>query len=89
LLGEKLLEKEVIFKDNLIEIFGKRVWEKDLLEEVAEHEKQIAIEAEKKAVSESDNTSEVDTTVNNSEDENTTDEKSNPESTEDKTEPTA
>jgi len=29
LLAEKLLEKEVIFKDNLIEIFGKRVWDKE------------------------------------------------------------
>lgn len=29
LLAEKLLEKEVIFKDNLVEIFGKRQWDKD------------------------------------------------------------
>ena len=29
LLAEKLLEKEVIFKDNLIEIFGKRIWDKE------------------------------------------------------------
>lgn len=28
-LAEKLLEKEVIFKDNLIEIFGKRIWDKE------------------------------------------------------------
>ncbi len=29
LLAEKLLEKEVIFKDNLVEIFGKREWESE------------------------------------------------------------
>jgi cell division protease FtsH len=28
-LAEKLLEKEVIFKDNLIEIFGKRIWDRE------------------------------------------------------------
>jgi ATP-dependent metalloprotease FtsH len=33
LLAEKLLEKEVIFKDNLIEIFGKREWDVELIEE--------------------------------------------------------
>jgi cell division protease FtsH len=32
-LAEKLLEKEVIFKDNLIEIFGKREWDVELIEE--------------------------------------------------------
>ena len=34
-LAEELLEKEVIFKDNLERIFGKRPYEKDLLEEAA------------------------------------------------------
>lgn len=29
LLAEKLLESEVIFKDDLIAIFGKRIWEKE------------------------------------------------------------
>jgi len=28
-LADKLLEQEVIFKDNLIEIFGKRIWDKE------------------------------------------------------------
>jgi cell division protease FtsH len=33
LLAEALLENEVIFKDNLIEIFGKREWDKEIVEE--------------------------------------------------------
>ncbi|WP_066755997.1 ATP-dependent zinc metalloprotease FtsH [Crocinitomix algicola] len=36
-LAEKLLEKEVIFKDNLVEIFGDREWDKEpLSEQIAE-----------------------------------------------------
>ena len=31
-LAEKLLETEVIFKEDLIEIFGKRQWEKEVEE---------------------------------------------------------
>lgn len=46
LLAEKLLEKEVIFKDNLIEIFGKRAWES---EQEVEEAKALKIEAEEKA----------------------------------------
>ena len=29
-LAEKLLEKEVIFKEDLLEIFGKRPWDKEV-----------------------------------------------------------
>lgn len=39
LLAEELLEKEVIFKDNLEKIFGKRPHEKTLIEEGQEKEK--------------------------------------------------
>ncbi len=39
LLAEELLEKEVIFKDNLEKIFGKRPHEKTLIEEVEENRK--------------------------------------------------
>ncbi len=42
LLAEKLLEKEVIFKDNLVEIFGKRAWES---EQEIEEAKLLASEA--------------------------------------------
>ena len=41
-LAEALLEDEVIFKDNLIEIFGKRSWDKDetpISKEIIEEEK--------------------------------------------------
>ncbi|HIP32515.1 MAG TPA: ATP-dependent zinc metalloprotease FtsH [Crocinitomicaceae bacterium] len=33
LLAEKLLEKEVIFKEDLIAVFGKRIWDKEPIEE--------------------------------------------------------
>ncbi|MCK0147347.1 ATP-dependent zinc metalloprotease FtsH [Arenibacter sp. F26102] len=53
-LAERLLEKEVIFKDDLEKIFGKRLFERDKrmeAEEAAEkEEKAIAAEKEEKAV---------------------------------------
>ncbi|MCC5922212.1 MAG: ATP-dependent zinc metalloprotease FtsH [Crocinitomicaceae bacterium] len=42
LLAEKLLEKEVIFKEDLVEIFGIRPWDKDKEEEVKEKESSVA-----------------------------------------------
>jgi cell division protease FtsH len=44
LLAEKLLTHEVIFKEDLVEIFGKRPWEKEeeqVVAEVTEEPKQI------------------------------------------------
>ncbi|MBL7898582.1 MAG: hypothetical protein JNJ99_08615 [Crocinitomicaceae bacterium] len=41
LLAEKLLEREVIFKDDLVAIFGKRPWEKEevkIADTIIEHE---------------------------------------------------
>lgn len=49
LLAEKLLEKEVIFKDNLVEIFGKRAWES---EQEIEEAKLLDIEAQNKVTAE-------------------------------------
>lgn len=42
LLAEKLLEKEVIFKDNLVEIFGEREWDVETVTDILHEE----IEAE-------------------------------------------
>ncbi len=39
-LAERLLEKEVIFKDDLEKIFGKRLFEKDIAEEIEEAKKE-------------------------------------------------
>ena len=49
-LAERLLEKEVIFKDDLEKIFGKRTFEKDVAEEEAAklEEDKIESEADKK-----------------------------------------
>ena len=56
-LAEKLLEKEVIFRDDLEEIFGKSIFEAELIEEkkiskkadvIAEVEESIEIMDEKK-----------------------------------------
>lgn len=59
-LAEKLLEKEVIFKEDLVEIFGKRPWDKEetVEEVIVSHEKEISQEeTETSAPEESDNTS--------------------------------
>ena len=53
-LAERLLEKEVIFKEDLEKIFGKRSFEKDLLEE----EKKKSDETEKKDSEEDEKVSE-------------------------------
>ncbi|ADV49616.1 ATP-dependent zinc metalloprotease FtsH [Cellulophaga sp. E16_2] len=45
-LATRLLEKEVIFKDDLEKIFGKRPFEKDVAEEAAEREQEAAKEVE-------------------------------------------
>ncbi|NOQ74785.1 MAG: ATP-dependent zinc metalloprotease FtsH [Crocinitomix sp.] len=49
LLADALLEKEVIFKDNLVAIFGKRAWES---EHEIEEAKMLKNEAENKAAAE-------------------------------------
>ena len=43
-LAERLLEKEVIFKDDLEKIFGKRPFDKDIAEEAAKNEEEKDIE---------------------------------------------
>ena len=53
-LAERLLEKEVIFKDDLEKIFGKRAFEKDLLEEA--NKKALAEEQEKQQTEDSKGT---------------------------------
>ena len=52
LLAEKLLKTEVIFKEDLELIFGKRVWDKELEEEIVPKPKKRA----KKVVPPSDET---------------------------------
>ncbi len=55
-LADKLLEKEVIFKDNLLEIFGKRKWDKE--EPKAEEKPTIEVKPlEDKITSSEDNIS--------------------------------
>jgi cell division protease FtsH len=56
MLAEKLLEKEVIFKEDLLEIFGKRIWDK---EEIVEP---LTTTPEPEASAE-DNTQEEETTA--------------------------
>jgi ATP-dependent metalloprotease FtsH len=51
-LADKLLEKEVIFKEDLENIFGKRMWEKDLLLAAEEKKAAESKEAENKALPE-------------------------------------
>jgi cell division protease FtsH len=50
-LAEVLLEKEVIFKDNLEKIFGRRPFEKDVIAD-AEKDKKADAEKDKKISSE-------------------------------------
>lgn len=44
-LANKLLEKEVIFREDLEEIFGKRAWEPELAESRADTKEEVNIEA--------------------------------------------
>jgi len=62
-LAEKLLEQEVIFKDNLVEIFGSRIWDKEeaMKEEAADGE----ITAEEKQMANSNSTEETPKTEDN------------------------
>ncbi len=50
-LAEKLLEKEVIFRDDLELIFGKRTFAKDVEEDLKQHDKEIAEAKAKEIVS--------------------------------------
>ena len=43
-LAERLLEKEVIFKDDLEEIFGKRPFEKETQSEVSQKRTEVTLE---------------------------------------------
>jgi cell division protease FtsH len=56
LLAEALLENEVIFKDNLVEIFGKREWDKDedVAEKIIEHIEEKIDKEDKQAITETD-----------------------------------
>jgi hypothetical protein len=46
LLAEKLLEKEVIFKEDLVSIFGKQAWAKEEVEEEEEEVEEVEEEEE-------------------------------------------
>ncbi len=71
-LAEKLLSSEVIFKEDLVEIFGKRQWEKEeepLLAEVVEEQTPDLLEEETTNTEEqnnSENTATTETTENDS-----------------------
>ncbi len=47
LLAEKLLEKEVIFKDNLVEIFGNRAWDNEIVTDIIHDKIESNIQLEK------------------------------------------
>jgi len=47
LLAEKLLEKEVIFKDNLVEIFGNRAWDNEIVTDIIHEKIESSIQLEK------------------------------------------
>ncbi|MGY8926122.1 MAG: ATP-dependent zinc metalloprotease FtsH, partial [Flavobacteriales bacterium] len=59
-LAEKLLEKEVIFKEDLVDVFGKRKWDKEEIiedkkaEETSEEAKNSDIEKENPATEDSE-----------------------------------
>jgi cell division protease FtsH len=69
LLAEKLLEKEVIFKDNLVEIFGKRAWES---EQEIEEAKVLAAEAKAAELAAKKEESETEATATEATDNETT-----------------
>ena len=50
LLAEKLLEKEVIFKDNLVEIFGNRAWDNEIVTDILHDKIEANIQLEKDQV---------------------------------------
>lgn len=62
-LAERLLEKEVIFKEDLEKIFGKRNFEKDIL--AMENEKKLKEEEEKAKDTEDNKTTEEEETTKN------------------------
>ncbi len=62
-LAEKLLEKEVIFKEDLVEIFGKRQWDKEETVEASISTKEQIVSEEKEVSSDTENSeSPADTT---------------------------
>lgn len=67
LLAEKLLEKEVIFKDNLVEIFGNRAWDNEIVTDIIHDrlESNIQLDKEEKAKEEENQDSDS-TDVDNS-----------------------
>ena len=70
-LAEKLLTSEVIFKEDLIEIFGKRQWEKEeepLLAEVLEEQAPALPEEETESTEEKNNAENVASTDSNDDD---------------------
>jgi cell division protease FtsH len=71
ILAEKLLTSEVIFKEDLVEIFGKRQWEKEeepLLAEIIEEQVPELSEEESASTEEINNSENVDSTDSNDED---------------------
>ncbi|MFZ9027553.1 MAG: ATP-dependent zinc metalloprotease FtsH [Crocinitomicaceae bacterium] len=62
-LAEKLLEKEVIFKEDLIEIFGKRPWDKEETVDatITTHEQEVSTEQEDSSAVEETSSNSVDT----------------------------
>jgi ATP-dependent metalloprotease FtsH len=70
-LAEKLLTSEVIFKEDLVEIFGKRQWEKEeepLLAEVLEEQAPALPEEETESTEEKNNAENVASTDSNDDD---------------------
>jgi cell division protease FtsH len=73
-LAEKLLTSEVIFKEDLVEIFGKRQWEKEeepLLAEVLEEQTPAVPTEEETSSEETSNIEENQTSTDTSEEEST------------------
>jgi ATP-dependent metalloprotease FtsH len=73
-LAEKLLSSEVIFKEDLVEIFGKRPWEKEeepLLAEVVEEQMPEATEEEITSSEEQNNAESADSAETKEEDSST------------------
>jgi len=71
ILAEKLLTSEVIFKEDLVEIFGKRQWEKEeepLLAEIIEEQVPELPEEESESTDEINNSENVASTDSNDED---------------------
>jgi cell division protease FtsH len=87
-LAEKLLTSEVIFKEDLVEIFGKRQWEKEeepLLAEIVE-EQTPAIQSDEETSTEEERINEESQPSNETNEDESTDSENNSERSEENTE---